>query len=434
MRFIYKKLLRQQGHVLSFGMHDEKNHFDYVINVNHLMESLGSVYKRLQEEIDLELTHEKIITLHLSTKICININMQEIVWKIMKPFVHWKLQQNTIVVIDHNGNVNDKIANVINMGNKIQDARMLAMLPANLGYPQAMMKDFKKLFKKVATKIKIYSETELKRKGFNLILSVGQSAKNKPGMIVVERDAKHSGPTICIIGKGITFDSGGLSIKTRNGMYDMKYDKIGAIYGAYALLHLMQDSDPRLKNCKLVGIFPFAENAVSENSTRPGDVIKSYSGKTVEILNTDAEGRLILADALAYSKEFAPDLVIDIATLTGFSSLLSCFHSGYFFCESKKLRDLTEKVSYDLGERMIPMITWTDTISMLKSDVADIVNVTRGKCNDSYVAAMFLREFAPKTKWLHIDLAHEHDHNIPEGQGIQTIIEVVNKYIKEKMT
>jgi leucyl aminopeptidase len=313
---------------------------------------------------------------------------------------------------------------------------MLAMLPSNIGYPESLSKHFKTVFKNVATKVKILSHKELKKKGLNLLLSVGDSARNKhhPLMMVIERNANIKNPkaTVCLIGKGITFDSGGINIKSgyHSRIEDMKFDKIGAIYAAYAMLDLIQDHE--LDGYNFVAILPFAENAVSDKASMPGDVIKGYSGKTVEINNTDAEGRLILADSLAYACDiYKPNLIVDIATLTGFAEIMSCGHSGYYFTENEKIKKDTEQLSFNLGERMIPMMTWNDMGSVIKSDVADLLNVSRKNCNDAFVAAIFLKEFVtcPKTDWLHIDLSHETDDHVPEGNGIRTMTGVIRKYL-----
>lgn len=407
---------------------------EYIINTRNMMDSLKSMIARLNA--DIEAPRAKTYVIHLSDKL-VKLNrgdLENILWSVLKQFVSWKHDANTTIIVSHDdAKPNSEIVEIINVATKIQHARMLAMLPANLGYPQAMAKHLKSIFAPAKCSCKILTHKTLERMGFNLLLSVGNSAKHKPAMVVVEskkRRRQHAGaPTVCIVGKGITFDSGGLNIKTHNNMDDMKFDKIGAIYGAYALLHLMETR----QDCNFVGVFPFAENAVSQYSTRPGDVVKSYSGKTVEILDTDAEGRLILADALYYACErYSPDIIVDIATLTGFSQIISCWHSAYFYAESEKIRNATEKISFDIGERMVPMMTWTDTKSILKSNVADLISIPRERCNDSYAAALFLRQFVkPECEWLHIDLAHEHDKHIPEGNGIRTIIHVLENYLKK---
>ena len=338
--------------------------------------------------------------------------------------------QNTIV-ITHSGKANERIKNCISMIEKIQIARLFSMLPANIATPEKIAKRIQTIFDKVPkVSTRLLTETYLQKHHFNLILSVNQGSKNKACMLVIERKTNSKQPTVCVIGKGITFDSGGLAIKPLRYMKDMKYDKIGAVSGAMALLHLMELKSTRHLN--LIGIFPFAENLISSKSIRPGDVIKSHIGKTVEISNPDAEGRLILADALSYAHKYKPDLLIDIATLTGHAESISCWHKGYYFAVPENLKRHTEKITNDIGERMIPMPTWSEYREVLNSTVADLINDSNA-CDDSFTAALFLKEFLPKNcKWLHIDLAHEITGRIANGTGIRSIVDIIDKYIPKK--
>ena len=336
------------------------------------------------------------------------------------------------IIITHSGKENSRVKNCISMTEKVQVARLFSMLPANVATPEKIAKRIQAIFNKVPrVTTRLLTESYLKQHHFNLILSVNQGSKNKCCMLVIERKTSSKQPTICVVGKGITFDSGGLAIKPLRYMKDMKYDKIGAISGAMALLHLMELKST--KHLNLVGIFPFAENLISSGSIRPGDVIKSHLGKTVEVSNPDAEGRLILADALSYAHKYEPNLVIDIATLTGHAESISCWHKGYYYAIPETLKRLTETATNDIGERMIPMPTWGEYREVLQSKVADLINDS-DVCDDSTSAALFLKEFVPKdSQWLHIDLAHEQNDNIPNGAGVRSIIEIVEQtYGKKK--
>jgi leucyl aminopeptidase len=414
-----------------------KNENAYIINpdIPHSLNAKNSrkILNTLSNKYKLELDNidNTIFIIALPDSIINNEQLQYIIWTFIKLFTTWKYKTDLHIIITTQKECN-KIYEIVKIATNIQHARMMAILPANLAYPSELVKHFKDIFSKIPS-VKLIEKNykQLKKEGFNLLLSVGNgsSIEHKPSMLIIQRKTKiKNSKTICIIGKGITFDSGGLDIKRRNSMDNMKFDKIGAIYAAYSLLYLLQDKS--LNKYNFIGILPFAENVISDTSTRPGDVIKSYSGKTVEILDTDAEGRLILADALSYAcKKYKPDTIIDIATLTGFADIISCMHSAYIFSESNKMRNLAESISFKLGERMISMPSWSDNSNdILKSDIADLVNVPRKNCNDSYIAALFLREFIlpHKCDWLHIDLANEINDNIPEGQGIQTIIEIIN--------
>jgi len=336
------------------------------------------------------------------------------------------------ITITHTGSKKyDFIIKLISLIEKVQLARQLSMLPANKGTPMVMANTLKKLFKGKAKSF-IYDSSYLHKHKFGLIEAVGKSAENPPSMLIIEKIINPKYPTICIIGKGITFDSGGLSLKSYKHIINMKYDKIGAVNGCLALLQLIELN---LKS-NLIGVFPFAENAVSDRAYRPGDVYTSYLGKTVEITDPDAEGRLILADAIAYAHKYKPDLIIDIATLTGHANSINCWHNGYYFTNSESLKIHVEKRTDEIGERMLPMPTWTEYSSVLQSTVADLVNSPNGKCSDAFVAALFLNEFIPtESDWLHIDLAHEYNTklNIPNGTGIRTIVHIVQDYLMKKM-
>lgn len=343
------------------------------------------------------------------------------------------MYMNTVKLeVTHKGVHNDKVANIISVIRKIFAARMIGMMPANVATPEYMAKLYARMFRTIKnTRVDVFNHKDLEKRGFGLLLGVGNSAKVKPTCIIVERKGSGSGgPCIALVGKGVTFDSGGLTLKSVRGMTDMKYDKLGATYACAILLHLLEDS--RFKHVSFIGAFPFAENAVSDNSLRPGDVIKSYSGKTVEVLNPDAEGRLIMADAFSYvGAKYKPDFLIDLATLTGHAALINCWHNAYFYSSSPIIRSNVEEIGNKYGERMLAMPTWTEYSDVLRSNVADLVNSPLS-CSDAFVAALFLKEFVPKSaEWLHMDLAHEVNMEmIPSGYSIRTVIGVIEEFIK----
>lgn len=351
-------------------------------------------------------------------------------------------QSFKVVVFDKDGEGGHWIQQCINDTCFVIEAQLIAMLPPNVATPKRMQQLLRELFRSVPNaKMRIFSSGDLHRNGFGLINAVGDSAETPPYMVVVERAgkqakraAKHAPQTLALVGKGVTFDSGGLSLKPNEQLVKMKYDKIGAIYAAYATYQLMQDA--ALKHHTFIGVFPFAENAISGKAVHSGDVVKSYLGKTVEITDPDAEGRLLLADALGYLHSYKPDVILDIATLTGHAELIHCDHSGYFFSSKDEWKLLIEKASYELGERMIAMPSWTSGYEdLLKSRVADVMNSPPKKAcaSSSFVATMFLKEFVPRDcDWLHIDLAHEIEDSIPKGHGIRTMIHAVHSWLSKK--
>jgi leucyl aminopeptidase len=406
----------------------------YNINSKELYKSLKKFGKQFDSTLELYETPHFVI--HLGDSLVENKDKhitQHIIWKFLKHFLPWEHKEGTTIIITHTSNKSyDVIADFIEQANKIRDARLLAMAPANIAYPSMMADHFKKIFTKIPnTHANIITYEQLKKHKFGLILAVGESAEHKPEMLVIERRANvRSAKTVCIVGKGITFDTGGLSIKSNSSMVDMKYDKIGAIYSSYALAHMLEDK--RYNHINFVGIFPFAENAVSGKAIHPGDVVTSYLGKTVEITDPDAEGRLILADAFAYSHKFKPDLIVDIATLTGHAENINCWHHGYYYAVPAPLKEAVEKTSFDIGDPMLPMPTWDHHDDVLESEVADFVNDPIN-CSDAYTATLFMKQFVPaKAEWLHIDLTHEFDGHVPHGNGIRTVISIVEWWLSNK--
>ncbi len=372
-------------------------------------------------------TDKAIIGLELSDSLC-EKHLRNIVLNILKSF---KNDKNSNIYISVNKSYKEDLKYIIDIFKHIYIARKIAILPANIGTPDLIAKELKELFKGIKGVKKTYlTHKDLVKKKLNLICSIGDSAKNPPGMLLIEKKSKNpSAKTICFIGKGITFDSGGLSIKPIKSMMDMKYDKIGAIYSATCMKIILED--PLSSSYNIIGAFPLAENAVSDKAVRPGDVIVSHSGKTVEITDPDAEGRLVLADAISYVSKYKPSLIIDMATLTGHSEIINCFHKAYYYCNEDKMRRYIEKQSYNNGERMIAMPNWEEIPNVLTSPVADLTNLPR-KCRDAYIASLFLKEFIPENAdWIHFDLAHEVIDEMPKGHSIITVVDTVKEWMKK---
>jgi len=360
--------------------------------------------------------------------------IEHVVCKMINSF-YSDVQMNKVNLIVTHDSVEhkDDIHHCVDIASKVLGGRMLAMLPANVATPAYVAHYIQHMFKEEKNiNIKVLHRDRLYKDGYNLLLGIGDSAKNPPKMVIIERRGTKHGKTIAIVGKGITFDSGGLAIKPYNHMVDMKFDKIGAVYGSVALLHLIRRKD--LEHITFIGCFPLAENAVSEKALRPGDIVQSRTGLSIEISNPDAEGRLILADAFSifHEKRYHPDVIIDIATLTGHASSINCWHTGYFYANDVKLKEMIEKITDEIGERMIAMPMWDDYDDVLKSNVADMTNSPL-QCSDAFVAARFLSAFVPSgVQWVHIDLAHETDNKtIPVGNGIRSIISIVEKVSKQ---
>jgi leucyl aminopeptidase len=215
---------------------------------------------------------------------------------------------------------------------------------------------------------------------------------------------------LAFIGKGVTFDSGGISIKPSRRMEEMKYDMCGAaaVLGAMAAISCTKIP------CHLIGGFPLVENMPSGKASRPGDIVKGYAGKSVEIINTDAEGRLILADALSYiEKKFRPDFMIDLATLTGSVEVALGRLAAGLLTRNEYLLETLQQAAERSGEKVWPLPLWEDYQDLVKSKIADMRNVGTKSQAGTITAAIFLQKFVEKTPWAHLDIANT-AYDMPE--------------------
>lgn len=287
----------------------------------------------------------------------------------------------------------------------VYTARDLVNEPANIVTPSAFAARAIDL-QKYGLKTEIYDREILKEKGFNMMLGVAQGSANPPCLAVVQwignPDSKDV--PLVLVGKGVCFDSGGISLKPASGMEEMKDDMAGAAVA----LGTMQALAMRKAKVNVAAVMPLVENMPSGTAQRPGDVVKALSGTTVEVVNTDAEGRLILGDAMWYAQErFKPQTMIDLATLTG--AVIVALGSDYagLFANDDALADSLLKSSKSVGEKLwrLPLDDLFD--DQIVSDVADIMNVgSKGREAGSIIAATFLKRFVkPETKWAHLDIA-----------------------------
>ena len=280
--------------------------------------------------------------------------------------------------------------------------KSIANLPPNECTPTTLA-NFAKTISKNKMKCKIISEPELKKKGFGGISAVGQGSKNQPKLIILEHNhGPRNEKPIVLVGKAVTFDTGGISLKPGNAMDEMKFDKCGGC----TVLGIMKAVSELKLPINVIGIVPSVENMPGGESYRPGDIIKLYSGKTAEILNTDAEGRLILADALAYGeKQYSPKAIIDFATLTGACIVALGTNVAAIVSNDEKLTKKIKQSSKMTTEEIWELPLNQDYMDMIKSDVADMKNVGIGRAAGTITAAAFLKNAIEKTPWAHIDIA-----------------------------
>lgn len=295
-----------------------------------------------------------------------------------------------------------RLAGVACMTRGVTLARDLANRPGNLLNPEALAEEARQLAKRLPDiKTTVFSEKTLEKKGMNGILAVGGGSANAPRLITMTYNQGGNKPLLAVVGKGITFDSGGISLKPGAGMEEMKYD----MSGGAAVLGWMQAVAEMQLPLNLVGIVPAAENMPSGTAQRPGDVIKTAKGVFVEVVNTDAEGRLVLADALHHAASFKPKAIIDLATLTGACVVALGSHASGLMGNDDTLLARLQKAGERSGERLWPLPLFDEYKEQVKSTVADIKNVG-GKGAGTITAACFLSHFVePKQAWAHIDIA-----------------------------
>ncbi len=283
-------------------------------------------------------------------------------------------------------------------------ARTLVNMPPNELNPSRLATEARRIARSEGYACSVHGEAWLRKNGMGGILGVGQGSRQESKLVVMERRPKGRGkvPTIVLVGKGVTFDTGGISLKPGGGMHEMKGDMGGAAAVLGASLILAR----RDVKARIVVMVPTVENMPDGNAIRPGDVLTMASGKTVEVLNTDAEGRLILADALHHAAGEKPDLIIDAATLTGACVVALGMQFAGLFTNDGRLGDALQQAGGDVFERVWPMPLVEEHHKMIESPVADIKNIGGGRYAGASTAAAFLAEFVDEdTPWAHLDIA-----------------------------
>lgn len=281
--------------------------------------------------------------------------------------------------------------------------------PSNIINPETFIDTVKSIFQNLPNiDIQVLSTEMLQKQNLNLILSVDKLTSR---MLIVKYSPDPHRSPICIVGKGVTMDTGGYALKSNKSMKSMHLDKTGGIMALYMLHNVVKK---QIKDNVVVCV-PLVENSISHNATKPGDIVQSFSGKSVEIVNPDVEGRLILADGISYClKTFNPRYIIDMGTLT---SLPYCNVSYGFMTMSNTLREIIKKSSEKYAEYVYDMPPWPEFVSYTKSNRADIKNSSFG-CQDMFVSAIFLYSFIPdkyRQRWIHLNLMSGEDISLLEG-------------------
>jgi leucyl aminopeptidase len=288
------------------------------------------------------------------------------------------------------------------IGKGVNFCRDLGNRPGNFCKPSDLVDEAKRLSERYANlKIKVLDEAEMEKQGMGSFLSVSVGSKQPAYLIqMTYTGGDPDQAPIGLVGKGITFDTGGISLKPGAGMDEMKFDMCGAA----SVLGTMQAAASLKWPVNVTGFIAAAENMPSGKATKPGDIVTSKAGKTIEVLNTDAEGRLVLCDTLTYAQEFKPEVLIDIATLTGACVMALGSHASGLYANDEELGEALLAAGQNTGDRAWRMPLWPEYTRQLDSNFADLGNIG-GREAGSVTAACFLAEFTKKTKWAHMDIA-----------------------------
>ena len=324
------------------------------------------------------------------------------------------------------------------IGESVNFTRDLANEPGGYLTPTILAERAQEVAKKFGLSIDVLDQKRMEKLGMGSLLSVSRGSDEPPKLIVMKYEPRKAGRKqnglLALVGKGITFDSGGISLKPGENMELMKYDMTGAatVVGTMRAIAQLKPSIP------VLGVAPCSENLPSGKATKPGDIVRAMTGKTIEVINTDAEGRLVLADAIAYAKKLGATQIIDMATLTGAVSIALGDVNTAILGTDQSLIDEVIDAGKEVGEKFWQLPLDKEYTNQIKSDIADIKNVG-GKKAGTITAAAFLKEFADDTAWAHLDIAgtawgdtaQPYRSKGPTGIAVRTLIEFIERSARQ---
>ena len=442
------KKKKKEDEIFSFDISDNQKCFIVKVNSKHESFYPGEIggrffsnLKKVQDvkKIDLyidtiDFDKEKLVSFF--SEFCLGFNLKSYTFNKYKTIDKEKISKKIIFKIITSSK--EKLEKEYKYYDSIKEgvflSRDLVSEPPNVLNPKKYTEEIKKLTK-FGLKVEILNESRLKQLGMNSLLGVGQGSENETFLVVLKWNGAKSnfGNPLAFVGKGVCFDTGGISLKPPKFMEEMKYD----MGGSAVVIGLMKSLALRKAKVNAVGVVGLVENMPDGNAQRPGDIVKSYSGKTSEILNTDAEGRLVLADALTYTeKKFKPKFIIDLATLTGAIIIALGEEYAGLFSNNDELSKKIFKASKNVNEKVWRLPLHENYDKLINSTIADVQNINYAGGAGSITAAQFLQRFIiNKTPWAHLDIAgmafSKKAANLNPGGATGFGVRLLNNLIKE---
>lgn len=320
---------------------------------------------------------------------------------------------------------------------EVNSCRALANTPGSDMTPKVLADTARTIVQGTKASVRVLGQDEMERQGFGAVLGVAKGSVLEPQFIVMEYwGTQKSKAPVVLVGKGVTFDTGGLQIKPGDSMYEMHMD----MSGGAAVMHAVALAARLNLKTNVVGLIPAVENAASGSAMRPGDILRSLSGKTIEILHTDAEGRVILADAITYAKKYSPKIVVDVATLTGASLIALGTEASAFMTNKEAIIPKLQSLGEESGDYLWPFPLWDEYEDMVKGNFGDVCNIPANG-NSRYAGVigggMFIYQFAKELEcpWVHIDMAprmtankNEHLSKGAVGAPVRLLLAIIEAY------
>jgi len=325
----------------------------------------------------------------------------EFVERKTEPKEGWEFVEEVHFLFANTATIKKSLERGQTIGKEVNSSRSLANTPGGEMTPALLAKAAEKTAENTKIRVTVLEKEDMKKLKMGGVLGVAQGSDEKPKFIIMEYKGASKEKPIVLVGKGVTFDTGGLNIKPGQSMNEMNMD----MSGGAAVIHTISAAAALKLKKNIVGLIPAVENMPSGSSYRPGDILTSMSGKTIEVLNTDAEGRIILADALTFAKKYDPRLVIDIATLTGASLVALGQRASAIFTKNERARKLAESFGELMDDRVWALPLWDEFEEEIKGTFGDIANIGKTRYGGTITAAIFLYQFAKDFPWMHIDIA-----------------------------